>query len=261
MGAPRPQPTLPKVGLGDHDHLYSDASDAGSIRAGSIRGGAPSSRYQYPPPQPSSALARTAYPFNQSEPESLHRVAAGYAESISSADGFAARGAPMPYDSSVSLIGGGGEGMRRAPSYKSDWDDGGYYAGGTEKEIAGYYTASDDHPSGPSQLGHSDSYSHGLYRSQSTAPPPAPASENYHPPSRQQLYERTAPRQHSQSDDYHLPASDSVPYGGWEESGSRYYAQPQDPYYPSAPAADGRRDDQRRAETGNFGGRGAGGRR
>lgn len=267
MGAPRPQPTLPKVGLGDHD-LYAD-SDAGSIRNGSIRG-APSSRYQYPPPSNAgysnapSALARTAYPYNQSEPESLHH--AGYAESVHSTDGFAGRGAPMPYDSSVSLV-DQASGMRRAPSYKSDWDEGGYY-GSAEKAsaVAGYYSSEKDDGYAPSALAHSESYN-GLYRSQPTAPPHTPAPDHYSAPSRQQLYERTARQQ--QSEDSNLAygggmsASESVPYGGWEESASRYHGGGgQDPYYPDQRGQEELQyQQQERRDDGNFAGRGAGGRR
>lgn len=288
--APLPQPTLPKLGLSDHD-LYSHAngSDAGSIRGGSIRGGAPSSRFQYPPPgstagagwgAPPSALARTAYPYNQSEPESLHKV--GYAESVTSVDGFAGRGAPMgmhggAYDSSTSLV--GGEGMRRAPSYKSEFggEDQGYYG----QEKGGYYSEKGgmDDRDYPPTLSHSNSY--GNFRSQSAAPPPLPNAtpipDSYNPPSRQQLYERTA-RQQESEDSTLAYGSGSVinfqpsngGYGGWEESGPRYAVAQEGsavgggygggyPYEPQGREETLRYPDGDAADSGNFAGRGAGG--
>lgn len=153
--APRQQPTLPKIGLEDED-LYAPSyagSDSGSIRGG--KGG----NYQYPPSsygksggggrddwdrkggaggmhhQPST-LSRTTYPYNASEPDSLHQMSnggggirGGYAESVNSLDGFANRGAGMGYnDSSTALnrpgLGRQDTGMTRAPSYQSEYDDG-----------------------------------------------------------------------------------------------------------------------------------------
>lgn len=150
--APRQQPTLPKIGLADED-LYAPSyagSDSGSVRGG--KGG-----NQYPPSsyagsggggrddwdrkggaamhhQPST-LSRTTYPYNASEPDSLHQMSnggairGGYAESVTSLDGFANRGAGMGYnDSSTSLnrpgLGRQDTGTTRAPSYRSEYDDG-----------------------------------------------------------------------------------------------------------------------------------------
>lgn len=145
--APRPQPTLPKIGLEDED-LYAPSyagSDSGSIRNG--KGG----NYQYPPShyngggndwdrkgtmqnQPST-LSRSTYPYNASEPDSIHQMSnggairGGYAESVNSLDGFANRGAQMGYNDSSTALNRPGLGrndtqMTRAPSYQSEYDDG-----------------------------------------------------------------------------------------------------------------------------------------
>lgn len=141
------------------------------------------------------------------------------------------------FDSSTSLV--GGEGMRRAPSYKSDFggtEEKGYYG----QEKGGYYSEKggmgDDRDYVPT-LSHSNSY--GNFRSQSTAPPPLPTAtpipDSYNPPSRQQLYERAARQQESEDSILAygrggMSESGSVinfqssngGYGGWEESGPRY---------------------------------------
>lgn len=155
--APLPQPTLPKIGLDDYAPSYA-GSDGDSIRGGSIRKGG-GGNYQYPPSsnassygggnggnwerkgvslhdrplQTASALSRPAYPHNTSEPESLRYIAThgrgGYAESVSSFDGFAGRGAGMGYgDSSTSLHRPALErnytNGTSAPSYRSEYNDG-----------------------------------------------------------------------------------------------------------------------------------------
>lgn len=252
--APLPQPTLPKVGLGDRD-LYT-ASRTGGSDAGSIRGA------RYPPSTAASAwgaggggLARTAYPFQQSEPDSLHHLGGGgvgYAESVSSAEGFAGRGQPMGMgmgyagggESSLSLVGGGGGGaggMRRQESWRSEIGGGvggeeyGWNGSGGEK---GWYAAAAEHGGGD------------LQRSQSSVTV-AVGGVGYQPPSRQQLYDRTLDAVgggSSEEDSHsHLAYAESMrqQYGGWEESRPRFYASQQ------------QEDDP--AEEGNFAGRGAGG--
>ncbi|GAA5869190.1 hypothetical protein JCM8547_005164 [Rhodosporidiobolus lusitaniae] len=123
--APMAQPTLPKIGLDDQD-LYSDA---GSVRGG----GGGNEKYSYPPQPPTlayantmpysqSGLSRHAYPYASSDSESLHGKPGGqrgYAESVTSLDGFAGRGAPMGYnDSTATLVAPGGP--ARAPSYRTN---------------------------------------------------------------------------------------------------------------------------------------------
>ncbi|KAI5476019.1 hypothetical protein MNV49_000491 [Pseudohyphozyma bogoriensis] len=236
IAAPLPQPTLPKIGLRDDD-LYA-GSDAGSVhgsqRTGSQRGG-----YGYPPArgigpgsyvptgfgmagapvgrqqQQPSGLARTAYPYNGSEPDfSRHE----YAESVNSLDGFAGRGAAMGYaDSRENLAAWNGSGdlgrpelarggtmMSRAPSYRSDgvgepgdWGNekgGNGYGGGYEYDRSGV-------ASPPPALSHSTSQSRLQHQPSLSSLAPDRSSpfarqnsqrEPYAPPSRDVLYSRAA---------------------------------------------------------------------
>lgn len=239
--APLPQPTLPKVGLSTKD-LYAARAES---EAGSGREVAPSSRYQYPPssgrygPQGGSPLlSRNAYPYNYSEPDSLHK---GYADSVTSLDGFANRGAAMGFsDSSTNLMATvAAHDMQRLPSYRSETgsmksrdgraapykekgqrevdDDGGSATG--DWDVLDYV---------PTLLG---SQSTRNFRSQSETPPsstlPYEYDGEYRAPSRQQLYERAARQQQSNGSGGHSE-SGSVNYGhgagggSWEDSTSRY---------------------------------------
>ncbi|GAA5956816.1 hypothetical protein JCM21900_004349 [Sporobolomyces salmonicolor] len=240
--APLPQPTLPKVGLADND-LYSDA---GSIRGGG--GGA----YQYPPTvpyaqhygAPSALGARNAYPYASSDSESLaggklsHNPS--YAESVTSLDAFANRGAPFGQsDSSTSLVGPDGRpmlnAMSRAPSYHTMPSHEGGFGGSIEyDEKYGAYggfpaelefdRAGTPKPSSPS-LQHSPSQS---FRAGAGAG--AGAGDYAVPPSRQQqLYERTAQRRQDSVESggpwpsaramsWEAAQQGSTGYGGWEET-------------------------------------------
>ncbi|GAA5873073.1 hypothetical protein JCM1840_007315 [Sporobolomyces johnsonii] len=246
--APLPQPTLPKVGLADND-LYSDA---GSIRGGG--GGA----YQYPPTvpyaqhyaAPSALGGRNAYPYASSDSESLaggklsHNPS--YAESVTSLDAFANRGAPFGHsDSSTTLVGPDGRpmlsnAMSRAPSYHTmPSHEGGFGAGAIEYDEKFAYggfpaelefdRAGTPKPSAQS-LQHSPSQSFRAGEAEYVGPGPTGRQ--------QQLYERTAPTARGRQDSVDSAVSGALPYaramsweggqqgsavyGGWEES----YAPP-----------------------------------
>ena len=229
-----PQPTLPKIGM-HNDDLYApsfNGSDAGSIRRGpgsdvggrgrgpgSDVGGrsrGPPSNYAYPPqngaypsaggnwagsgvslldrpPGAPSALSRTAYPYATSDPDFKNP---GYAESVSSLDGFAARAAPMGYDDrrahderpGVQRTQTSATAMSRAPSYASEDDKVGYAEDHVVEGRAG------------------------------------PPQRSYAPPSRQQLYQRSAERNQSESSLAYAgdgAAESGGTYGGWEEGEGR----------------------------------------
>ncbi|GAA6058278.1 hypothetical protein JCM3770_002888 [Rhodotorula araucariae] len=254
VGAPRPQPTLPKVGIADGD-LYSET--------GSVRG----EKHAYPPhagvvapalpyadPGPYSGARGGGHGYGDSE--SILGYAAGYAESVTSVDGLAARAQPMGYgghgltDSNVSLAltggrgSGGPGGMARAPSYRTNPS--------SRDLVEDTYGSSSDLPyndklasmhfgelafdgavhapdRGPAPLGHG-----GALASHAAAP------SEYAPPSRHHLFERAA-RQNA-ADAQQAARAGYVPglsvgsdaasrargpsgsyggggYGGWEESG------------------------------------------
>lgn len=226
--APLPQPTLPKVGLSTADLYASRAGGGGSSEAGSIRR---QHHHQYPPlGQPAPLMSRNAYPYNYSEPDSLHKAGGSYADShsVTSMDAFTARGGYEYADSSTNLV---APGMHRLPSYRSEGgqsakekygnDDGASAVGGTGDWDDMNYVPS------LSQHGHAVP----TYRSPSTAPTLAPPPvDEYRAPSRQQLYERAARQQqrdeqpthtHQMSQDSSLSYRDEQA-STWEESGSRY---------------------------------------
>ncbi|TNY17757.1 hypothetical protein DMC30DRAFT_419470 [Rhodotorula diobovata] len=134
VGAPRPQPTLPKVGIDDRD-LYSETE---SVRGKAGGGGA--DKYSYPP---AASVVAPALPYANAGPYGRQQhaygdsdsilgygggsAAHGYAESVTSIDGLAARAQPMGYghgpnDSTATLPypGVGGIDMSRAPSYRTN---------------------------------------------------------------------------------------------------------------------------------------------
>ncbi|BGP28077.1 vacuole protein [Rhodotorula toruloides] len=116
--APRPQPTLPKIGLADDDLV----SDIGSVRNEKF---APD-LLDYPPsiPYGNSApyrLSRHApYP-STTDIESLKGGQGySYAESVSSLDGLAAHSQPMGYEGSYAGSGVAAQSMSRLPSYRTN---------------------------------------------------------------------------------------------------------------------------------------------
>ncbi|BGP43940.1 Potassium transporter [Rhodotorula kratochvilovae] len=281
VGAPRPQPTLPKIGFDDGD-LYSET--------GSVRGvpGGGGEKYSYPPP-----LGAPALPYGNSVPYGLARgghaygdsesvlgyggAHGGYAESVTSVDGLAARAQPMGYggghgaaDSTVSLALPGG-GMGRAPSYRTNPSsrdlvvDGGYGAEPYDEKLANmqFGELAFDRGGTPALPGS------GLNGSLASR-----TNVDYAPPSRQHLFERAARQNAADSADEHaylpgLSGSDAGHargpsgshggggYGGWEESGPTggfddaqgYYRAPSRGVQRAPSAAD--------SAAGGFAGRGA----
>lgn len=238
----RPQPTLPKIGLHDDDLYAPsfNGSDVGSIRRGpgsdvgsrgrgpgsdvGGRGRGPPSNYAYPPQngapgypnagsnwagsgvslidRPSgapSALSRTAYPYATSDPDFKNP---GYAESVSSLDGFAARAAPMGYDDrrgyddrpGVQRSQTNATAMSRAPSYASEDE----------------------------KMGYAEDF---VIDGRAAPPLPSPGQgRSYAPPSRQQLYQRSTERNPSESSLAYANEGTGEgvgSYGGWEESEGR----------------------------------------
>ncbi|GAA5997438.1 uncharacterized protein JCM10292_000847 [Rhodotorula paludigena] len=258
VGAPRPQPTLPKIGLNDPD-LYSDA--------GSVRGGAPPSEkgaggpggYAYPPTVPygNSVPYGLAHSHSYNDSESLSGVAGPYgpghnpyADSVTSVDAFAAHGQPMGYADSTSTLPLPGQHYSRAPSYRTNPS--------TRDLHDPPPPAADDSPQHFGELDFDPRHAragaatpaltglNGSLASRTGAGAPV----DYAPPSRQNLYERAARHNAVEaqqsgesyrlgSDDYGYgaPAAAATSaayargagaksgsyggggYGGWEESG------------------------------------------
>ncbi|KAL8276093.1 hypothetical protein RQP46_011508 [Phenoliferia psychrophenolica] len=246
--APLPQPTLPKIGMGDE---YYASSETSSIKGGYGGGGGYGAQelpYQYPPmsdrkgtPAPSAYNNNNnAYPYTHTEPDL-------YA-SANSLVGLTGRAAPMGqqgYDSTTSLVGGGGgrpdlqRGMTatsHAPSYRSTGTDekGGYYD---------YVDACGAPPIPPPNA-------HPATDLQRNA-----SASTYQAPSRQQLYERTA-KPNSDSSELGYAQDDAVPgyTGGWEET--RQAPLPQE-YYEEVPRLAPQRPRREPAlDPGNMAGRG-----
>ncbi|BGP20756.1 Potassium transporter [Rhodosporidiobolus nylandii] len=244
LRAPMAQPTLPKIGL-DDDDLYSDT--------GSIRGGG--EKHAYPPstipygnvlPYSSSGLARQAYPYASSDSDSLAGGGnpkagfGGYAESVTSLDGFASRAAPMAgaYGDSTATLALPGGAMTRAPSYRtnpSTGHEGG--AGGAGYEYDEKYVqmaTATTSTLGASQFGalafEGDGMPSGQQHSLSHS---ASFRSDYGAGgggNRQQLYERAQQQNEADAVPYFQSSHGrgtsvaggdgaGVAYGGWEESG------------------------------------------
>lgn len=264
--APRPQPTLPKIGLADDDLV----SDVGSIRGEKY---APDS-FGYPPSVPYAnsvpyGLSRHApYP-STTDVESLKGGQGySYAESVSSLDGLAARGQPMGHDGSYGAGGLGATSMSRLPSYRTNPSSGNlpreisyerddrfidYDAQEDLHGASGYQQYGQEYVPSPRDergAGRRDEWGrddgHGVrygdklasldfsgasytpgYRTETPALDQSLASRtgDYHPPSRQNLFER-AERHNNGSDAGHAGSFSTGyggayggAYGGWEESG------------------------------------------
>jgi hypothetical protein len=139
IGAPLPQPSLPKVGLSDDD-LYASTypeSDGGSMR-GDMKKSASGDNYSsYPPSTSAGNLASLNYTNGFTRPPYVGQYTTTssyyqnndsnhlYAESTHSHDDFAHRGADLGYDngygeSSLALTENVGRpGFSSAPSYQS----------------------------------------------------------------------------------------------------------------------------------------------
>ncbi|GAA5916213.1 hypothetical protein JCM8208_000035 [Rhodotorula glutinis] len=294
VNAPRPQPTLPKIGLNASD-LYSDTASAHGKGPG---GG---EKHSYPP----SSIVAPALPYANSGPYDMSHppphphypphgygdsdsilnygsATHGYAESVTSVDGLAARAQPMGYghgpaDSTSTLPypGVGGIDMSRAPSYRTnpssrDLLAGDGYVGEPpyDDKLAGAYYVGPAH--GVNDGGYGGG--HALHESHSSR---AGGGVEYGAPPRQLLFERAA--QHNAAESFDgvsavgMAGSDfghgrgpsgshgGGGYGGWEESGPSAGVPHEEGAYRRAPSRG-----MQRAPSGNgaggFAGRGAFGR-
>ncbi|GAA6017344.1 hypothetical protein JCM10207_005601 [Rhodosporidiobolus poonsookiae] len=318
VGVPRQQPTLPKIGLGDDD-LYSAS---GSVRGGGGGGYSNNEKHAYPPvatlpysnsaPYSSSGLARHAYPYASSDTDSIANAKTGYAyaESVTSLDAFAARAAPpagAAYGDSTSALVPPGASMSRLPSYRTDnlghpdYDQHGAGGGAGQEyddKYAAYATATYSSV-GASQFGALELdadragaatpvQSQGQRGLQHSASQHSLGGSYGAPPSRQQLYERSARMNEGSGDGLPWLSGEGLPYprglssdhghalggggghggggyGGWEESGPVYGQAyggeehlaeqlPRDPYGGGRAPSRGM---QRDASDGNMAGRGA----
>ncbi|SCV72377.1 BQ2448_3914 [Microbotryum intermedium] len=229
VGAPLPQPTLPKVGLRDND-LYAPSYSNSEVGSGV-------GNYRYPPPSNMSSHNDAGgyfddhrYDLNHPLPKSksnnyasseadsfdLHAPSGLYSQSVSSMEAFAQRGEAMGYNSNPSRVRMGGEEMSRAPSYRSrQEEEEGKATTQTHQFYADYYQAPAmpspqhgsprAHPSEDSG-GNSEIIFDGrnetsrgiaLGRGDSAR---SEARAEYVAPSRQRLYDRTAARYPSDDD-------------------------------------------------------------
>jgi len=292
VNAPRPQPTLPKIGLNASD-LYPETA---SMHGQGASGGG--DKHSYPPSgiiAPVLPYANAGpyglshppphqqhYPLGYGDSDSLHghgSATHGYAESVTSVDGLTARAQPMGYShgpadstSTLPYPGGGGIDMSRAPSYRTNPSSRDLLAGDGYAAEPSY---DDKVPGAPYMYPAHDGGYGGEPIPHDSLSQRAGTGGEYGAPPRRLLFERAARHNAAESFDgvsaVGMAGSDfghargpsgshgGGGYGGWEESGPGAAAVPDEGVYRRAPSRG-----MQRAPSGNgaggFAGRGAYGR-